>query len=113
MLENYFQLALSGLQLFMFRINQLLTPRGCMILAIVFLFMLVMLRLKFRNEKQQADMQSMYAIAGDNVMTTQLDLARAYLEMNEKKSAKKILKQVCRHGDAAQRQEAKRLIKAN
>ncbi|MHB1947734.1 MAG: FimV/HubP family polar landmark protein [Gammaproteobacteria bacterium] len=52
------------------------------------------------------------AIAGEDVMSTQLDLARAYIEMDKKQLAKKILDHVCDHGDHLQMQEAKRLMAA-
>lgn len=43
-------------------------------------------------------------------MATQLDLARAYIEMGKKKLAKKILGHVVEHGDAIQQQQANKLI---
>ncbi len=49
-------------------------------------------------------------ISGDDVMTTQLDLARAYLETDRKKLAKSILNNVLQHGDTEQQHEAKRLL---
>lgn len=56
--------------------------------------------------------QDIKAIAGDNVMATQLDLARAYVEMGKKILAKKILQHVVEHGDIIQQQEANELISA-
>lgn len=50
------------------------------------------------------------AIAGDDVMTTQLDLARAYIEMHKTTLAKQILVHVIEHGDADQQQEARQLL---
>lgn len=52
------------------------------------------------------------AIAGDDVMATQLDLAKAYLEMNQKKSAKKMLKSVAKQGTKQQQTEARQLMKS-
>src|SRR5580692_8604577 len=49
-------------------------------------------------------------ISGDNVLATQLDLARAYLETERKNLAKSILNNVLQHGSEEQRQEAKRLL---
>ncbi len=49
-------------------------------------------------------------IAGDNVLTTQLDLARAYIETDRKSLAKSILTNVLVQGSADQKQEAKRLL---
>lgn len=50
------------------------------------------------------------AIAGDDVMSTQLDMARAYIEMDKKQFAKKILDHVLQHGDDQQQHEARQLI---
>ena len=52
--------------------------------------------------------QDIKAIAGEDVLATQLDLARAYIELNKKKIAKQILSHVIQHGnenlkDAAQK----------
>lgn len=64
-----------------------------------------------RKAKCQArTQQDMTAIAGDNIFTTQLDLAKAFIETNNSKSAKKILKTVKRHGSTAQKAEAKHLL---
>jgi FimV-like protein len=49
-------------------------------------------------------------IAGDDVLTTQLDLARAYIETERKKLAHSILNNVMQHGNVEQQQEAKRLL---
>jgi len=50
------------------------------------------------------------AIAGDNMLTTQLDLARAYIEINKKSLAKKILQHVLEHGQEEQQYAARRLL---
>lgn len=54
--------------------------------------------------------QDIRAIAGDDVLTTQLDLARAYIEIGKKKLAKKILDHVVQHGNLSQKQLAQRLM---
>jgi FimV-like protein len=54
--------------------------------------------------------QDIKAIAGDNVMATQLDLARAYIEIDKKNLAKKILNHVILNGDSTQQQQAQELI---
>lgn len=56
--------------------------------------------------------QDIKAIAGEDVMSTQLDLARAYIEMDKKQLAKKILDHVFDHGNQQQQQEAKLLMSA-
>jgi FimV-like protein len=50
------------------------------------------------------------AIAGDDVLITQLDLARAYIELGKKKLAKQILEHVLRNGNSAHKQAAEQLI---
>lgn len=50
------------------------------------------------------------AIAGDDVVATQLDLARAYIETGRKQLAKRILEFVLEQGSDKQRQEAHRLM---
>lgn len=54
--------------------------------------------------------QDIKAIAGDDVMTTQLDLARAYIEMGKKPLAKKILQHVIDNGSALQQDDAQQLM---
>jgi FimV-like protein len=50
------------------------------------------------------------AIAGDDVLATQLDLARAFIETGQAVSAKRILKSVVANGSTLQQQEAQRLL---
>jgi len=50
------------------------------------------------------------AISGDDVVATQLDLARAYIESGKKNLALKILEQVLKQGSNIQQVEAQRLI---
>ena len=50
------------------------------------------------------------AIAGDDVLSTQLDLARAYIETGRKQLAKKILEHVANQGTDAQQNEARTLL---
>lgn len=52
----------------------------------------------------------LHAIAGDDVMATQLDLARAYIETDKKDLAKKILNTVIKNGSVPQQDEAQRLL---
>jgi FimV-like protein len=54
--------------------------------------------------------QTMAPIAGDDIISTQLDLARAYLETGSAILAKTILRAVVKQGSATQREEAKRLL---
>jgi FimV-like protein len=57
------------------------------------------------------ELHHMNAIAGDDVITTQLDLARAYIETGRKQLAVQILDYVIEHGNPDQQQEAKQLKK--
>lgn len=50
------------------------------------------------------------AIAGDDLVATQLDLARAYLEIENHTAAAKLLEMVCDQGSQAQQEEAMHLI---
>lgn len=49
-------------------------------------------------------------IAGDNLIATQLDLARAYIEMDKKHMAKNILFQIKKTGTDSQKTEANKLL---
>lgn len=54
--------------------------------------------------------QDIKAIAGEDMLSTQLDLARAYIELNKKKIAKQILDHVLQHGDSHQQKTATQLL---
>lgn len=49
-------------------------------------------------------------VAGEDVITTQLDLARAYIELGKKHLAKSILHHVTKSGKPDQQQEAEKLM---
>lgn len=50
------------------------------------------------------------AIAGDDRIATQLDLARAYIETGKNDLAKSILSMVAKQGNTAQQEEAEQLM---
>lgn len=50
------------------------------------------------------------AISGDDVISTQLDLARAYIETGKKQLAKNILEYVVARGNVSQQVEAQQLL---
>jgi FimV-like protein len=50
------------------------------------------------------------SIAGDDILSTQLDLARAYIETGKSQLAKKILLSVKAQGSTVQQQEAQQLL---
>jgi FimV-like protein len=56
--------------------------------------------------------QDIKAIAGENVFNTQLDLARAYIEMDKLKLAKNILNHVLERGNSAQQTLAEQMLQA-
>lgn len=81
-----------------------------LILTII-LFILVLL-LTDKSKKEKPPVRNNFnAIAGEDVMATQLDLAKAYIEMGQKDLALTILKNVKRKGTENQYHEAERLIK--
>ena len=58
----------------------------------------------------EASDTDMSAIAGDDVLATQLDLARAYIETGKNQLAQKILEYVVAQGNSAQQNEAQELL---
>lgn len=79
--------------------------------SVAFLSGAVFIVRAYRASAMRAEMtETMTPIAGDDVISTQLDLARAYLETGSAILAKTILKAVVKQGSATQREEAKRLL---
>lgn len=56
------------------------------------------------------DISDISSIAGEDVIATQLDLARAYVESGKIRLAKKILESIVEQGSHAQQNEAKELL---
>lgn len=54
--------------------------------------------------------QDLSSIAGDDIISTKIDLARAFIETGNKNSAKSILRGISKQGSADQQQEAQRLL---
>jgi FimV-like protein len=107
-----------SIQDYLIGINEVLTPAGCLIVAGVLLMLLLSLKLRkaklpkpieIKKPPQRVTHQHIDAIAGDDVMTTQLDLARAYIEMGERDLAKEILAQVSTEGNPVQQRQAQQL----
>ena len=69
-----------------------------------------MARKIMRSRSAKKKREDIQAIAGDDMVTTQLDLARAYIEMNDKNLAKQVLDRAMKQGNATQQQEAKQLL---
>lgn len=103
-------------------VNNQLTPIGC--LAVLFLLGLLLIILKIRkpeketvlenksanNELYAANPQDIQAIAGEDEIATQLDLARAYIEMDQKSLAQGILQDVLKKGNSEQQRAAQTLL---
>lgn len=65
---------------------------------------------QMHSNKLTVTSQDISAIAGDDVIATQLDLARAYIETGRTLLAKKILEYVRDHGSPSQQDEANQLL---
>lgn len=59
-----------------------------------------------------ADFSSVSEFSGDNLYDTELDLARAYVELGEYHKAKRLLKSVITHGTPAQILDARNMFSA-
>lgn len=62
------------------------------------------------QQSDAAENEALNSIAGEDVNDTKLDLARAYIDMDEIDNAKILLKEVLSQGDASQKNEAKTLL---
>lgn len=101
---------------FFVSINTLLTTAGCLLTASLMTVVLLVVqmmrwyrRLQYRSlaESPACDLQP---LAGEDVRTAQLDLARAWIEMGRKEEARQILTGIRRKGTPEQRQAAARLM---
>jgi len=93
---------------------------GVLILGLLALLYLSLRRRKqlrkssLRQETKQSkhDKASNYSsIAGEDIITTKLDLARAYVDMGDYVNAREILKSVIKTGNKPQQKEARALLK--
>ena len=84
------------------------------LIAIVIFATLVLLfpPRKLRQSQKNTHAKDIQAIAGEDIVATQLDLAKAYIEMNKTSLAKQMLREVAKGGSQLQQLEAKQLIKA-
>lgn len=62
------------------------------------------------NKLLESEKNDISAIAGDDFITTQLDLAKAYIETGRHHLARKILEHVVEQGSDTQRKEAQTLL---
>ncbi len=83
----------------------------CIVIAIFLaIFILTILLLNPTTETRAVDNQDIQAIAGDDVFVTQLDMARAYIELGNLILAKQILENVILHGGSNQQHIAQELL---
>jgi len=118
-MDQYLQMISNVVTPWLIYLNSYLSTYGWVSLIIFLVLILVALKLteggsatKKKSAKHKVHIDpEIHAIAGDDLVTTQLDLARAYIEMDNRRLAKEILKEVMKQGDAKQKQEAERLLK--
>jgi|SRR5580700_1648852 FimV-like protein len=101
MIHYYFQ------QLIEFAHHNSIMFVSIIITSCVAIFILTILLL---NPKKVIHKEDIHAIAGDDVYVTQLDLARAYIELGKIMLAKQILETVINQGDQDQKQAAEELL---
>lgn len=65
---------------------------------------------KIPVEKVKITSNDIRAIAGEDELSTQLDLARAYIEVGKKQLAANLLKHIMQQGNNIQQQEAQNLL---
>jgi FimV-like protein len=94
------------------------TPLGIIIFIFVLLIIVLILgySYNFSRSKKERKVDStlektMQGVSGEDVNASQLDLARAYIDMSDNESAKSALLNVINSGSAEQRKEAKELLK--
>ena len=100
-------------------LNASLTPSGCLLTAAFLLCVIALIksirqyRMAVETSRLNAAMMpapDMSAAAGEDVITAQLDLARAYIEMGNKDQAAAILSGIGTNGTVDQKQQASRLM---
>jgi FimV-like protein len=84
-----------------------------LLLTTQFLIIALLTAMIIRQKSQNRfDSNVVTAIAGENLAATQLDLAKAYIEMDQKTLARQVLKDVTKQGNKPQKQEARLLMKS-
>jgi FimV-like protein len=88
------------------------------LLTLIFLLLVLLLALSRKKTPLRTSSLSqlaeteLRAIAGDDVISSQLDLAKAYIEMNQKKIARDMLDSVIKKGSSHQQDAARLLIQS-
>ena len=80
--------------------------------VITFLIGYRIIKKRFLNAPHEESMQ-VDSIAGENVWSTKLDLARAYLETGQLSLAKSVITEVASCSDLSHQNEARLLLKAH
>lgn len=118
-INNYLHLIMQDLKSFVVYVNS--DPVMFFEIAVI-LCIILGISLLLHNEKKRvvstsSAKQSLHsadkdyaAIAGEDMIGTQLDLAKAYIEMDQPDMAKKILGEIIDKGNTIQKQEARDLI---
>jgi FimV-like protein len=83
-----------------------------LLIATVLALLAIFIFLYAQQKKSAAQTVDFTAIAGDDVNATQLDLAKAYLEMGQKHLAKNILRQTVKQGSKPHKTVARQLLKS-
>ena len=103
---------------FLLWVNTSLTTTGCL-LTVGFLLCVLGILKTARQYRMAAEANrlihatehsDMHAVAGEDVVAAQLDLARAYIEMGNKPQAASLLAKLNGQGSDRQQQEARRLL---
>ena len=87
-------------------INQTLSASGCLLSAGFFLLLFCIIKLVSAQKKQK-----LQPVFSGQDLSTELNLARAFLEMGKKQESAEKLLLVIQQGSTAQREEARRLMK--
>ena len=88
--------------------EQLLLILGVGVVGVVLIFFLIV---RGRHQAYQSEGNSKGRDEEDSMTaTTQLDLARAYIQMGDNSAAKNVLNEVVQHGDADQKASAQALL---
>jgi FimV-like protein len=96
---------------FLVYLNDHAIIRYALIVAILMTLGLLVLLYNSQQKKSATSAADVSAIAGDDVLATQLDLAKAYLEMDQKILAKPLLKQILKDGKREHKERARLLMK--
>ncbi|GEM_PF-2355339 len=85
-----------------------------LLVAAILIILLSMFLIRYTKSRKTSTLDEldmdMSAIAGEDMIATELDLAKAYIEMKQSEIAKKMLKNVLKKGNSSQKQQALNLI---